>query len=169
MAGLLWLGGRVWWCTSGFGVVTLEAVGSCTSQHLLDPYTTSHFLHGLLFFWLLLLVRRWVTLPWRFVLAILLEVGWELLENSPVVIDRYRTATAALGYSGDSIVNSVSDVLACAAGFWVAERVRWTWLLVLLCVIELLMLAVYRDNLTLNVIMLLWPSPGIRAWQMQTL
>ena len=101
----------------------------------------------------------------RLLIALAIEAGWEVLENSPLIIARYRAATAAVGYSGDSIVNSAGDVLSCALGFWLASRLRWWWSVAIFVAVELIMLALIRDNLTLNVIMLLWPLDAIRRWQ----
>jgi len=94
-----------------------------------------------------------------------IEIGWEMLENSPVVIERYRTATIALGYDGDSIANSLGDVASFVVGFWLASRLGRTRAIVLFVAVELFLLWTIRDNLTLNVLMLLWPVDAIRRWQ----
>lgn len=161
----LWLMGRQWLSDSGFGLWA-GAWTKNTSQWIADPYTTSHVLHGIFFFWFLLPLARWLNLSWRFVAATCVEMGWELLENSPTIIERYRTATAALDYFGDSILNSTCDVLAAQLGFYLAWRFGWRWMLVVILAVELLMLYFVRDNLTLNVLMLVWPSPAIKQWQM---
>jgi hypothetical protein len=136
-----------------------------TSQMLADWYSLSHIVHGLLFYAALWLVgRRW-PVEWRFLAAILIEAAWEVIENTPFVIDRYRTATAALGYSGDSVINSMSDILMMALGFLIARRLPWWASVLLVLVLELIPLYVIRDNLTLNVWMLLAPSDALRAWQ----
>ena len=101
------------------------------------------------------------------ILATGLEMGWELLENSPWVIERYRQQTASLDYMGDSIVNSVGDVLCAVVGFWFASRVGWKWAVVVFVVIELGLLIAVRDNLTLNVVMLFWPLEAVKAWQLR--
>ncbi|MDQ1079374.1 DUF2585 domain-containing protein [Pseudoroseomonas cervicalis] len=136
-----------------------------TSQHIADWYTPSHILHGLIFYALLawLLPRRPVGL--RLVLAALVEAAWEIAENSPAVIERYRSATAAAGYTGDSILNSVADYGWMLFGFWLAAKLPWRVSLLLGLAMELVALIVIRDNLTLNVLMLLWPVPAIRDWQ----
>jgi hypothetical protein len=136
-----------------------------TSQMLVDWYSLSHIVHGLLFYALLwLLFRRW-HVEWRFLIALLVEAGWEVIENTQFVIDRYRETTAALGYSGDSVVNSVSDVLMMCIGF-VAARKLPLWASILLVVaLEVVPLFVIRDNLALNVWNLLAPNPAIQAWQ----
>lgn len=136
-----------------------------TSQMLADWYSLSHIVHGLLFYALLwLLFRRW-PIEWRFLAALLVEAAWEVTENTPFVIDRYRETTAALGYSGDSVVNSVSDMLMMCAGFLLARRLP-VWAAVLsLAGLELIPLFVIRDNLTLNVWNLIAPNASIAAWQ----
>ncbi len=133
------------------------------SQHLADPYSLTHLSHGLGFYALL----RLVPIPegWRFAAAVALEAGWEVLENTPMVIDRYREATISLGYYGDTIANSGGDLLACVLGWVIAASVPARWSLILFLATELLLLAAIRDNLTLNVIMLLWPIDAIRRWQ----
>lgn len=136
-----------------------------TSQMLVDWYSLSHVVHGLLFYAALwLLFRRW-PVGWRFLAALLIETAWEVIENTPFVIDRYRETTAALGYSGDSVVNSVSDVLMMCAGFLAARKLP-LWVSILLVVaLEILPLFVIRDNLTLNVWNLLAPNAAVQAWQ----
>lgn len=158
--------GRIPVCECGIGLFTPEAAGSATSQHLLDPYSLSHVLHGVLFYPLFFYAARRLPLRTRFLLAVLLEMGWEILENTPFVIDRYRTATAARGYTGDSILNSAGDVLSMILGYAFARRAP-VWASVLLfAAIELLMLLLFRDNLTLNVLMLLYPLDAVRDWQL---
>jgi hypothetical protein len=135
------------------------------SQHLADWYSPSHLIHGLLFYALMWLVARRWALDLRAVAALLIESAWEILENSPMVIDRYRAATISLGYSGDSVVNSVSDILFMLIGFWLAARLPVAVSVALALVLELVAGYVIRDNLTLNIIMLLYPIDAIRAWQ----
>jgi hypothetical protein len=150
---------------SDFGVWT-GAWTPNTSQWMLDPYTFSHLLHGIFLYWLLLSTRRWLSLGSRFLIASLIEAAWEILENSPIVIDRYRTATASLDYYGDSILNSTFDLLAAMAGFWLAWKCNWKWVLALVIAIELLCAYFVHDNLTLNILMLFYPSEAIKAWQL---
>jgi hypothetical protein len=136
-----------------------------TSQMLSDWYSLSHVVHGLLFYFLLWLIfRRW-PVAWRFLGALLIESAWEVIENTPFVIDRYRETTAAIGYSGDSVINSVSDILMMAIGFLAARKAPIWAAVLLVIVLETLPLFVIRDNLTLNVWNLLAPNPAVQAWQ----
>jgi Protein of unknown function (DUF2585) len=136
-----------------------------TSQMLADWYSLSHIVHGLLFYGLLWLAfRRWPA-EWRFVVAVLIEAAWEVTENTPMVIDRYRATTAALGYSGDSVINSMSDILMMALGFLAARKLPVWASIALLIALEAIPLLVIRDNLTLNVWALLAPNPAVQAWQ----
>ena len=162
-AAILWLMGRPPLHSSG--AIELWGSGSRQSQMLFDWYSASHLVHGFLFYALLYLVARKVKPERRLVAATLVEAAWELVENSPVIIDRYREATIAMGYSGDSILNSASDILMMVIGFLVARRVPvWASVMIVL-VLELVPLAIIRDNLTLNVWMLLSPTEAIRVWQ----
>ena len=158
--------GRIWFCECGqLRFWTSEADGPHTSQHLTDPYSFSHVQHGLLLFLLVAaLFGRWKW-PWQLGLVLTLECGWEIFENTSWVIDRYRM-TAALGYNGDSILNSMGDVLSCLVGWALARRLGWrgTWLLFL--TIELTMLLAIRDCLLLNVLMLVYPLDVVRQWQL---
>ena len=135
------------------------------SQHIADWYTFSHVIHGFLFYSLAHLVLRGRARRWALPFAIAIEGGWELLENSPVIIDRYREATMAFGYSGDSILNSIADIGWMAAGFWLAAKLPVRVTVTLALVFEALTLLLIRDNLTLNVLMLVWPVDAIRTWQ----
>lgn len=135
------------------------------SQHLSDWYTPSHIIHGFLFYGLGWLLLRRAPLTAKLSLAVLIEAAWEIAENSPMVIDRYRTATMALGYSGDSILNSGMDTVFMTLGFLFAARMP-VWVTVALAIaFELLTLVIIRDNLTLNVLMLVWPVEAIKVWQ----
>ncbi len=160
------LEGRIWWCACRTPTLFSTDVNSShNSQHLLDPYSFSHLLHGLIFYGCLRLLLPRAGTGWMLMIALGVEAGWEVLENSPLVVARYRTATAAKGYTGDTIVNSAGDVLSCALGFFLAARLGWRWSVALFVAVELIMLALIRDNLTLNVIMLLYPLDVIRRWQ----
>jgi hypothetical protein len=136
------------------------------SQRLADPYSFSHIGHGILFFGALWIVARKLPVRYRFLIALLLEAGWELLENSPMIINRYRQTTIALGYVGDSVLNSMSDIFMMSLGFLLAFWVRpWITVAVLLAM-EIGCAFWIRDNLTLNIIMLIHPISAIKAWQM---
>lgn len=136
-----------------------------TSQMLLDWYSLSHIVHGLLFYGALwLIARRW-PVERRFLAALLIEAIWEVVENTPFVINRYRETTAALGYSGDSVINSMSDIAMMALGFLLARKLP-LWVAVLLVLaLEIIPLFAIRDNLTLNVWQLMAPSKALEAWQ----
>jgi hypothetical protein len=159
--------GRVPICTCGtVKLWTGEVFSADNSQHISDWYTPSHIVHGVLFFGLLWLLARRLPLGARALVAIAIEAGWEILENSPIIIDRYRAATAALGYTGDSVLNSVSDILFMVVGFFLAARLPVWASVALVLALEIFTAVMIRDNLTLNIIMLLWPLDAIRNWQL---
>ena len=136
-----------------------------TSQVLADWYSLSHVVHGLLFYaGLWLVARRW-PLEWRFLAALLIEASWEVVENTPMVIDRYRATTTALGYSGDSVINSLSDISMMAFGFLIARKLPVWGAVGLLLALEVIPLFTIRDNLTLNVWQLIAPNKALQAWQ----
>ena len=136
-----------------------------TSQMLADWYSLSHVVHGLLFYAALWVVARRWPVQWRFLAALLIESAWEMIENTPLVIDRYRETTAALGYSGDSVINSMSDILMMCVGFLAARRLPVWTSIALLVVLEVVPLFVIRDNLALNILNLLAPNAAVDAWQ----
>ena len=158
--------GRTWFCSCGQVLFWSENVWSRhNSQHLADPYSFTHVLHGIVFCGLLLFTVPRLSPHWRLFLAMSIECLWEILENTALVIDRYRAATAAVGYEGDSVVNSLGDVLCCAGGFLIARRLGWARSIGFFALMEVVLLFWIRDNLTLNVIMLLFPIDAIKAWQ----
>jgi len=159
-------------CTCGTIELWHGAVNSSgNSQHITDWYSPSHFTHGLIMYgvaWLLWSrLRLFGGRPaiWALPIAVFVEAFWEVMENTPMVIDRYRSVTVSYGYSGDSIVNSAADIGWMTLGFLVAARIPWRWTLALGIALELLTLWTIRDNLTLNIIMLFWPIEAIRQWQ----
>jgi len=162
---LLWVG-REPMCKCGY--IRLwqgDPMSNESSQQIADWYTFSHIIHGLLFYLGLWLVARKLPFGWRLSIATLIECAWEIVENSNAVIDRYRSVTISLDYYGDSVLNSVSDVLAMVLGFWLA-RVLPVWASVALGVFfEALTGYLIRDGLALNVLMLLWPLDAVRQWQ----
>jgi Protein of unknown function (DUF2585) len=162
---LLWMG-RPPICTCGEVKLWVGTVqGPDNSQHLADWYTPSHIIHGFLFYALGWLFLRRNPPGDRLLAAVLIEAAWEILENSQYIIDRYREATMALGYNGDSVLNSLADVGWMAVGFALARRLPvWATVAVALG-FELLTLLVIRDNLALNVLMLVAPLDSVRAWQ----
>ena len=163
-AAILLAMGRPPICTCGT-IALWGPVGPTQSQMLADWYSPSHVVHGLLFYAFLWLAVRKMPVERRFLIALVVEVAWEIVENTPMVIDRYRTATAALGYTGDSVLNSMSDVAMMVFGFVAARRLPLWASILLLLALEIVPLLVIRDNLALNVWMLLAPSESIRAWQ----
>jgi hypothetical protein len=162
---ILWASGRPWICKSGIGLWT-GAWTHCTSQHLLDPYSLTHVLHGIIFYWLLRLALPNVALHWQLFIAVAVEIGWELVENSAWVIERYRQQTVSLDYVGDSILNSVGDLVTMALGFAIASWFSWKAAVAMFVVIEVGLLLTIRDNLTLNVLMLFLPIDAIKEWQL---
>jgi hypothetical protein len=153
-------------CTCGSIELWVGARNSArTSQMLADWYSLSHIVHGLLFYALLWLVARRWPMEWRFLAALVIEAAWEVTENTPLVIDRYRATTAALGYTGDSVINSLSDILMMALGFLAARKLPLWAAALLLIALEIIPLFAIRDNLTLNVWALIAPNPALQAWQ----
>ena len=156
---------KLWW-----GVVQSAE----NSQHLADWYSFSHVIHGILFYGAAhLLWRKWRVfggLPtrWALPIATVIEAAWEILENSPIIIERYRAVTVSWGYVGDSIVNSLADIGWMMAGFWLASRLAVRASIATAIAFELFTLAMIRDNLVLNVLMLVWPVEAIKVWQGQT-
>lgn len=163
---VLYWQGRVIWCQVGdYSPWSWNIWSPHTSQHLIDPYSFTHLLHGVLAFCFVRLVFKKVPLAWCLLIAVVLESGWEILENSTYVIQRYRESTISLDYFGDSIINSISDILCCATGFLVAYKLRFWKSLALFLSIEIILFATIRDNLTINIIMLIYPIDAIKNWQ----
>jgi hypothetical protein len=135
------------------------------SQHIADWYTLSHIIHGFIFFGLgRLLLKRW-PLGLALCAAILVEGAWEILENSPIIIDRYREVTISYGYAGDSIVNSMADISWMIFGFFLASRLPWKATVAIAIFFEMLTAYIIRDNLTLNILMLTTPIEAVKDWQ----
>lgn len=163
---VLRLQGRLWSCACPNFLATRDAWGSQTSQLFFDPYSLTHVAHGLLFAGLLVLMFRNVPPIWRFVMAIAVESVWEIIENTDTVIERYRVATASLGYQGDSIVNSLGDIFCCAIGFMIARKLGWRRSILVFLAIEAMLLVWIRDSLLLEIIMLIRPIEVIKIWQL---
>ena len=165
-AAILLLMGRNPICTCGNVKLWVgETNSSDNSQHIADWYTLSHIIHGFLFYGIFWIVARKLPIGQRLLMAVVVEAAWEIFENTDMVINRYREATIALGYVGDSVLNSVSDILFMVLGFFFAARAP-LWLTIVLAIFfELLAGWVIRDNLTLNIVMLLYPLDVIKTWQ----
>ena len=158
--------GRVWWCQAGdYAPWAWNIWSTHNSQHLIDPYSFTHVLHGVLEFWLIGLVFRRTSLAWRFMIAIFIESSWEVAENTTYVINRYREATISLDYFGDSIINSLADIVSCAAGFVIAYRLRFWRSFALFVLTEAILVLTIRDSLIINIIMLIYPVEAIKHWQ----
>lgn len=162
---LIWIG-REPICKCGY--IKLwhgQVVSSENSQHISDWYTPSHIIHGFLFFGALWLVARRLSFGWRLAIATLVECAWEIVENSDAVIERYRTVTISLDYFGDSVINTVSDVLAMVLGFWLASKLPVWATVTLIVLFEGLTMWIIRDGLALNILMLVYPLDSVAQWQ----
>lgn len=174
-----WMGRTAWCQCGGFSPWSWEVKSSHNSQHLIDPYTFTHILHGVVFFGVLnfsgmisvvgkrpnTAVKKRFSGTVKLTLACVIECLWELVENSPLIIERYRAATISLDYYGDSIANSVADVIACLAGYILASKIPWYASAAFFFATEIALLLTIRDSLILNVIMLTFPSEAILQWQ----
>lgn len=164
---LLRVQGRLFVCACGqFEIWTSDTCSANNSQQLFDPYSLTHVVHGFLFFYLVVLVFKRLATSWQFLLTFALEAAWEVFENSSFVIDRYRTATAALGYQGDTIVNSVGDLFCAVIGFVIAGQIGIRRSLVLFALLELILILWIRDSFLLQILMLVRPVEAIKSWQM---
>lgn len=164
--------GRIWWCEwdTALHFWTFDAWSKHTSQHFIDPYFFTHVLHGFLFLWLSnLLFNRILKLDiskaWLFAIAVIGESAWEILENSPMIIEKYRENTASLDYFGDSVANSIGDIIGCAIGFIIAFELKFRRALIVFLAIEILLVVTIRDSLLINIVMLIYPIEAIKHWQ----
>jgi hypothetical protein len=161
----LWLGRLPLGPDGKFGFWEGDIWSSEQSQRFADPYTFSHTIHGMLFYAFLWLVARRLPVRYRFIGALMLEGAWEVLENSPIIINRYREVTISLGYVGDSVFNSLSDIFFAGLGFLFAWRARLRVTVLVIIAMEVGTAVWVRDNLALNIIMLVHPVEVIKAWQ----
>jgi hypothetical protein len=159
--------GRSFLCSCGYFAVWIgDSCSSNTSQQLLDPYSLTHLLHGFLFFWVIGLLFRRMPRLWQVWLALLLESAWEVFENTSFVINKYRTETAALGYQGDTIVNSLGDLACALIGFVIARQLGVRRSLIVFVFIEAVLIFWIHDSLLLQILMLVRPTEAIKLWQM---
>jgi hypothetical protein len=158
--------GRLWWCSCDYLLLwSGDPWSSDNSQHLLDPYSFTHVLHGFALCGLLALTVSRLTEAWQLWIAVSIEALWEVVENSRFVIERYREETAALGYQGDTVVNSLADILLCGLGFALARRLGFRRTVALFVLTEAALALWIRDNLSLNVLMLIYPIDAVKEWQ----
>jgi hypothetical protein len=158
--------GRMFLCACGqFAVWVSDWCSSNTSQQLLDPYSLTHLLHGFLFFWLIALAFRRMPRGWQVLLAMLLESAWEIFENTSFVINKYRTETAALGYQGDTIVNSLGDLACALIGFLIARQLGVRRSLIVFVLVEVVLILWIHDSLLLQILMLVRPIEAVKLWQ----
>jgi uncharacterized protein DUF2585 len=163
----LWAEGRLLACACGvFRVWVGETCSSQNSQQLFDPYSLTHILHGFLLFWLVSFVFKNLSPAWQLSLAAILEGVWEVIENTSYVINRYREQTAALGYTGDTVVNSLGDLLCAIAGVFIARKLGWFRAVIVFLLFEVVLLIWIRDSLLLQILMLIYPVNVLKAWQM---
>lgn len=158
--------GRSFICTCGQVTLWTGAWSSDNSQQIADPYSFSHFQHGLIFFLILKWIFPKMSFVWSLFISILVEVAWEVMENTEVLIQRYRENTGSTDYTGDSILNSVFDVVFCVLGFVLVKYIGKKWAIIIFIIIEVSMLILIRDSLLLNVFMLVYPVEAIKSWQL---
>jgi hypothetical protein len=159
--------GRSWICSCGtLSIWSGQVCSANNSQQFLDPFSFTHVLHGFVYAFLLWRVLPRLTTAWNLCFAITLGSLWELFENSEFIINRYRTETAALGYHGDTIVNSLGDILCCAVGFMIARQLGFRRALVVFLAVELVLLVWIKDSLLLETVMLIHPIGVVKQWQM---
>jgi hypothetical protein len=159
--------GRVWWCPAGdLWPWSWNIWSQHNSQHVVDPYSFTHILHDVLEFWLLSLIFPRMSLAWRLAIAVSIESAWEISENSSYMIERYRRETISLDYFGDSIVNSLSDIVCCATGFAIAYKLRFWRSLAFFLLTEAILIVTIRDSLLINILMLIWPVEALKKWQL---
>lgn len=157
----------MFWCACGQTLVWAGNIWSQhNSQHPFDPYSFTHMLHGFMFCGLLAVLLPKLAQSWQWALAVVMESVWEVVENSNLIIQRYREATLALGYTGDTIINSFADILLCGTGFLVARKLGGRRAIAVFLVTELILLFWIKDSLLLNIVMLIYPVDAIKAWQM---
>ena len=159
--------GRLWLCACGR--VLLWSGNICSSdnsQHFFDPYSFTHILHGFAFFWLIKWLTPRLRPAWQLALAVAFEAAWEVFENTNFIIDRYRTTTAALGYTGDTVINSFGDTICCLLGFLIARWLGVRRSIVVFFVLELILILWIRDSLLLEIVMLTFPIDAIKALQL---
>jgi hypothetical protein len=158
--------GRSWWCSCHqYFLWAGDIWSSHNSQHLFDPYSFTHVLHGFAFCWLLTLAVPRLSALWHLALATLLEAAWEVFENTEFVIQRYREETAALGYYGDSVFNAFGDILTCIVGFMIAQRLGFKRSAIVFVAAELTLILWIKDSLLLEILMLIYPIEALKAWQ----
>ena len=153
-------------CKCGYAKLWHGVVFSSeNSQHLSDWYTPSHIIHGILFFGFFTLILPRAGVNMRLALSLLVECAWEILENTDMIINRYRESTISLDYFGDSVINSSADIIAMVVGFFIAARLPVWASIAIIVAFEALTIWLIRDGLALNILMLVWPIEAVKAWQ----
>ena len=167
MAFVLRFEGRLLICSCNRILIWVgDICSSNNSQQLFDPYSFTHILHGFLLFWIISLLFRRMTPEWQISLALVCEAAWEVFENTPFVINRYRTETAALGYEGDTVVNSLGDLFCAFVGILIARQLGFRRSVIVFLVVEVILLFTIRDSLLLEILMLIRPIGTIKQWQL---